>query len=300
MEITPIRRTIGPLPHTTSHGVLLCTCLTPGPGQKLPPPPSAGCCANGNAAWRREALHRDPKVTQPTWAQAFPGGVADAALQHALWRQPSGHLVALQLADGQLLWRSAQPLVPLLLGHGLAFGLALAPPRVVALTLAGVGAGAERWCSDALPWPEWAARFDAPSAAMDVQAGWLDDRAALRWHLRPVYAGGAAPGLARAKAAAAVGSCLLDVVGGTLLQAPAGLASATAEPPLQAPSEDPTVFARQVLGGVMYSLKRQPPAGAQRDTVQTTLIAHDLARGQELWRCTLDEAPRKAPRALRS
>ena len=255
-------------------------------------------------------------MSQPVWAQAFPGGVADATLQHALWRDRSGRLVAVRLADGLLLWRSAQPLmssvssvplVPLLLGHGLALGLALAPARVVALALAGDAAGAERWRSDPLPWPEWAARLEAPSAAMAVQAGWLDGGIVLRWHLRPVYGGGAAPGPARAKAAA-VGSCLLDAADGTLHEAPAGLASASSEAllqalaqaPSQAPSEDPTVFARQVLGGVQYSVQQQQPSTATGDTLHTALIALDLARGQELWRCALDEAPRKAPRALRS
>ena len=267
-------------------------------------------------------------MSQPFWAQAFPGGVADATLLHAMWRDRSGRLVAVRLADGLLLWRSAQPLmssvssvplVPLLLGHGLALGLALAPARVVALALAGDAAGAERWRSDPLPWPEWAARLEAPSAAMAVQAGWLDDRIVLRWHLRPVYGGGAAPGPARAKAAA-VGSCLLDAADGTLHEAPAGLSSASSEPllqapsqassqwpaqalaqePSQAPSDDPTVFARQVLGGVQYSVQQQQPSTATGDTLHTALIALDLARGQELWRCALDEAPRKAPRALRS
>ena len=251
-------------------------------------------------------------MSQPAWAQAFPGGVADAELQHALWRDRGGKLVALRLADGQLLWRSAQPLVPLLLGHGLALGLALSPPRVVALTLEGAAAGAERWCSDALPWPEWALQLAAPSAAMDVQAGWLDAAALLRWHLRPVYSGGAAPGPAQAKAAAAVGGCLLDLEAGQLRRAPAdavnavgadAAAAAQAAAPSQTPSADPTVLARQVLGGVQYSLQQsvqqKPPANVA-GLVQTTLIAHDLARGHLLWQATLDEAPRKAPRALRS
>lgn len=256
-------------------------------------------------------------MSQPVWAQAFPGGVADATLQHALWRDRSGQLVAVRLADGLLLWRSAQrlkspepsgssgssavPLLPLLVGHGLAFGLALAPPRVVALALTGDAAGAERWSSEPLPWPEWASRLEAPSSAIEVQAGWLDDRIVLRWHLRPLYRGGAAPGPARAKPAAAVGSCLLDGADGTLHEAPAGLASALSEPPLQVPSDDPTVFAQQVLGGVQYSLRQQAPATATGVTPHTTLVAVDLAREQELWRCALDaEVPRKAPRALRS
>ena len=243
-------------------------------------------------------------MSQPIWAQAFPGGVADAELQHALWRDRSGKLVALRLADGQLLWRSAQPLWPLLLGQGLALGLALAPARVVALALLGGAAGTQRWCSQTLPWPEWAARLQAPTSAMDLQAGWWDGSAVLRWFLRPVYAGGAAPGPSRAKAAAAVGSCLLDAASGVLSPAPAGFdavtESAAPQASSHAPSEDPAVLARQVLGGVQYSLQQHAPADAPGGTLHTALVAHDLARGHELWRCALDEAPRKAPRALRS
>lgn len=242
-------------------------------------------------------------MSQPIWAQAFPGGVADTELQHALWRDRSGKLVALRLADGHLLWRSTEALWPLLLGHGLALGLALAaapaPPRVVALALDE--AGAERWRSEPLPLP-LPLPLHGPAGASDlkVQAGWLDGRIVLRWFVQPVYRGGAAPGPARAKPAAATGSCLLDAASGTLNPAPAGLGSAKPEPALQQPSDDPQVLAQQVLGGVRYSLKQSPLPGAQNDTLHTALIAHDLARDRDLWQCTLDEAPRKAPRALRS
>ena len=249
-------------------------------------------------------------MSQPVWAQAFPGGVADAELQHALWRDGSGHLVALRLADGQLLWRSAQPLVPLLLGHGLALGLALAPARVVALALAGNAAGDKRWCSDTLPWPDWALRLDALPAATDLQAAWLDEDIALHWHLRPAYAGGAVPGPLRAKAVAAmaaVGSCLLDAAAGTLRAAPAGLDNGGPGPVAQEPCSDPGVIAQSVLGGVRYRLQQQPsrqapprqPSKAAGDTLHTALVAHDLARGQDLWQRALDAAPAKAPRALR-
>ena len=247
-------------------------------------------------------------MSQTVWAQAFPGGVADAEVQHALWRDHHGHLVALRLADGRLLWRSAQPLVPLLLGHGLAFGLALAPARVVALVLKGDSAGSERWRSEPLPWPDWAARLDAAASAMDLHAGWLDERIVLRWQLRLAYKGGAAPGPSRAKSVAAVGGCLLDVASGALDKAAAGSDSADPvaapdakpRPAVHRPSEDPHVLARQVLGGVQYSLLQRAVPGAQGDTLHTTLAAHDLARGLDLWQRALDEAPAKAPRALRS
>ena len=237
-------------------------------------------------------------MSQPAWPQAFPGGVADAELQHALWRDRSGKMVALRLADGQLLWRSAEPLWPLLLGHNIALGLALSPPRVVALALDK--AGAERWRSDTLPWPEWASHLDTRSSAMDVHAGWLGQRILLHWHLQPAYTGGAVPGRSRAKPAAAAASCLLDAASGALEPAPVAFDSARPEPAPQEPSDDPQVLAQQQLGGVRYRLLQRVLPGAPGDTLHTVLIAHDLARGQDLWQCALDETRAKAPRALRS
>jgi len=239
-------------------------------------------------------------MSLPVWAQPFPGGVADADLQHALWRSASGQVVALRLADGQVQWRSAEPLWPLLVGHGLALGLAASPSRVVALVLQGEGAGSERWRSDALPWPDDAA---APpgNAASALHAAWLDGHILLRWQLRPLYRGGAAPSASRARPAGSAGSCLLDAATGALLSAPADVDDPAVQAPLQLPSDDPAVLAQTLLGGVTYRLQRQPLAG---DKVQTALIARDAERGLPLWSSTLEEArydkPGKGPPALRS
>ena len=258
-------------------------------------------------------------MTAAVWAQAFPGGVADAELQHLLARSASGQVVAVRLADGQVLWRSAEVLRPLLLGHGLALGLApgttSTPARVVALALHE--AGAERWRSAPLPWPEWAGQGDAAAAASEVlHAGWLANRIVLRWHLQPLYRGGAAPGPSRVKAPAVSGTCLLDMASGALHGAADDQEQVTVSPAPQEPSDDPSVIAQQVLGGVRYSLRQVPVQarvqaqaqaqaqaqvpGAVTGMLRTTLTAHDPVRGLDLWHCLLDEAPRKAPRALRS
>ena len=134
----------------------------------------------------------------------------------------------------------------------------------------------------------------------------------LRWSLQPLYRGGAAPGLSKAKAAAAEGSCWLDLASGALHRAPADAANVTVPPEptaTQESSDDPCVTAQQTLGGVRYCLRQTQPAGVQpaqalntvlHTPLHTTLTAHDPARGVDLWQCLLDETPRKAPRALRS
>ena len=239
-------------------------------------------------------------MSLPVWAQPFPGGVADAGLQHALWRTGNGQLVALSLADGQVQWRSGEPLWPLLVGHGLAVGLTESPARVVALELLGEGAGRERWRSETLPWPDGVV---APpgNAASALHAGWLDDRILLCWQLRPAYAGGAAPGASRAKPADSVGSCLLDAETGALQSTPAELDGLTPKASTHIPSDDPSVLAQTLLGGVTYRLQRQSVAGGK---VRIALSAQDNTRGLDLWSSTLEEArheqPGKGPRALRS
>ena len=239
-------------------------------------------------------------MSLPVWAQPFPGGVADVGLQHALWRAGGGQLVALRLADGETQWRSAEPLWPLLVGNGLALGLTESPARVVALELEGDGAGRERWRSQALPWPEGVV---APpgNAASALHAGWLDDRILLCWQLRPLYAGGAAPGASQARPAAGAGSCLLNADSGVMENAPSGIDWSAPEPSTHIPSDDPTVTAQALLGAVRYRLQRQPLEG---DKVQTALIAHDSLRGLDLWSSKLEEVrqdrPGKGPRALRS
>lgn len=239
-------------------------------------------------------------MSLPVWAQPFPGGVADTGLQHALWRTGSGQLVALRLADGEVQWRSTEPLWPLLLGRGLALGLTEPPARVVALGLQGEGAGRERWRSETLPWPDGAV---APpgNAASALHAGWLDDRILLRWQLRSLYAGGAVPGASPATPAARAGSCLLDAETGAIKSVPFEVDGLAPQPPTHLPSDDPTVMAQALLGAVRYRLQRQSLGG---NMVQTALIAHDPVRGLDLWSSAFEETrkdnPGKGPRALRS
>jgi hypothetical protein len=230
--------------------------------------------------------------------------VADAEFHHALWRDVSGHMVALRLSDGCVLWRSAEAMWPLLLGAGLALGLSLSPPSVVALALAGSdvneGAGRVRWRSLALPWPEWAARQTELSAA-DIRAAWLGESILLRGHLRPIYKGGAPPGPMRSKPAPAVGSCQFDAASGAMHEGVSWPAGAEAANPGSADaSGEHDVLTECEYGGVQYRLVHRP---AHRDesgmAVQIALVSHDVARGHLLWDLTLEETNRRAPRALR-
>jgi hypothetical protein len=233
-------------------------------------------------------------MSKAVWPQAFPGGVADEAARFALWRDPQGRLVALRLADGQVLWRSPPGLQPVILGHGWAVGAAVSPPHLIAFTLEGPSAGAPAWRSAPLPWPEWAAVADPARVERLLDAAWLGTRLGLHWSLHQRYTGGAPPDAAHAKNAACSGACVIDPATGDV-QPLAAWPARPAPHALPEPSDDPRVLGQCRLGDRRYRVVAQEASGLRR----TVLEALDATSGQRLWECLLDESPRRPPRALR-
>jgi hypothetical protein len=224
-------------------------------------------------------------MSEPIWSQRFPGGVADASGRHALLRDAAGRCALLRLADGQLLWRSTEPLRPLLVDDELAVALAMAPPRVMALSLQG----GERWRSEALPWPEWIADEPELGSTSDLHAAWMDGDVLLRWQLRRPRGGGA--GRAAKVVPASVGACRIDRASGSLQAIdPPPVPSLEAAP--VAASADPDVLAQSVHAGARYALVRRGHGAVLR----TALHAYDLSgQGDARWTCALDEIERKRP-----
>jgi len=224
-------------------------------------------------------------MSDPVWSRPFPGGVADASGRHALLRDAAGRCALLRLSDGQLLWRSTEPLRPLLVDDELAVALAMAPPRVVALALEG----GERWRSAALPWPEWTADEPELGHASDLHAAWMSGDVLLRWQLRRPRGGGA--GRAVKIMPAPVGSCRIDRASGSLQAIDPPPAPTFDAVPTDA-SADPDVLAQSVHAGVRYALVRRADGGV----VRTALQAYDPSgQGDARWTCALDEFERKRP-----
>ena len=230
-----------------------------------------------------------------TWAQAFPGGVTDRALHHALLRDAAGRCALLRLRDGALLWRSTEALRPLLLDDELALGLALAPPRVVAWSLRGD----ERWRSPVLPWPDWAKKPTELNRASDLHAGWIDGDAFVSWYLRAARGGGAGRGPGFAPASSCQAAVRLGRDSGAWAEAAVQVPDADAAAQDSA-SDDPSVLAQRVLGGVRYALVRLDQGTGSHASMRIALTAMPAldhpGAGDARWTCWLDDIePRQAP-----
>lgn len=260
-------------------------------------------------------------MTGPRWIAPFLGGVAVAALARALLRDAAGHAVLVDLAQGQRLWRSAEPMQPLALDGEFAFGLAFGPARVAALDAAS---GVERWRSEPLPWPGWAsssAQAAGLDGASDLQAGWAareegHERAdlLLAWRLRRP-----ASGMQRAvPSGEGRGACHIARADGSIMQlddagALADHAAASVVVAEAIESSDPAVLAQQQFRGVRYALAQRPAgaeAGEAGEALSIVLEAVPTAT-PELpvptdpastparragWQCVLDDSP--APRRM--
>ena len=248
------------------------------------------------------------------WPQAFPGGVTDRLGRHALIRDASGHCALLRLADGALLWRSAEPARPLLLDDSLAIGLQMAPPRVVAWSLQGD----VRWQSPVLPWPGWATRPAGLNSASDLHAGWLDGDALISWRLRAPRGGGAGRGPTFAPPTMDAGAVCLQRDTGALSEVTDWVQPPEEESQVNdavVGSDDPRVLAQRVLAGIQYTLllhqeggqsrtalvahDAQPPGLAGRRQIQAGPAGHDPnnpGAGDARWTCWLDGfEPRRPP-----
>ena len=227
-------------------------------------------------------------MSEPIWAQPFPAGVTDAGLRHALLRDATGRIVALRLSDGQLLWRSAEAMLPLLLDDELAVALAMAPPRAVALSLQGPAAGSQGWTSGTLAWPAWAQRAATPNAVSEFHAAWIDGDVLLHWRLRAQTLGGASRGLPRPDPTE--GACTIERATGIV-----HALDTWPRPPddegVDTSSADPAVLAQRALADVRYRLLQQ----LDGERLRTSLTAQHATRGEPLWSCPLDDVPR--PRA---
>jgi hypothetical protein len=236
--------------------------------------------------------------TRPARPVTFPLGVADSVGRRAFVRVPGDGLVALELAGGTELWRTKEPLRPLITSDDRLVAMR-AVPRAVQLIVLDTASGREHCASPPLPLPEWAnvSLEDSPEFAVDAV---LEDGAVvLRWSARARYRGGAAPSRKIEDAARrdAGGGARVDVATCAVeMLDDAELPDAAPAPSRGGlPSSEPEVLEQHEVGGRRFQLlARRSPEG----TVRFILRAMDAA-GQTAWESTIGEGPLQRPRRAR-
>lgn len=228
---------------------------------------------------------------------SFPGGIADSGGRHACVRCRRGHLVALALEHGAVLWRSVEALRPLVIAGDEVLALRTKTPAVcVALALEGVDAGRERWASDPLPLPGWVDTGATNPAQFQLTAAANGPSILVNWRARARYRGGAAPSAAVLEQAARddAGSVAVDRSSGkvTTLPAPAGLGRFTGPADSDAASD---TLEHTRIGTRRYELV----LADSLHNVRTVLRARDVQTGALLWETAIDEGPPRRPAPLR-
>jgi hypothetical protein len=230
---------------------------------------------------------------------AFPRGVADSVGRRAFVRAPGDGLVALELSSGREVWRTTEPLRPLIAWDDRLVAVRSVPGglRVVVLD---ASSGRERCASPTVSLPEWANASLEGSPDFVVSAEAEGAAVVLRWSARARYRGGAAPTreVEAASRRDARGAFRVDVSTCALEEVSA------AEPAVETlagsrggqPSPDPEVLEQHEIEGRRFQLVSRRSA---RGTVRFVLRAVDAATERTAWEVAIGEAAPPRPRRAR-
>jgi hypothetical protein len=234
---------------------------------------------------------------------SFPLGVADSVFRRAFVRIPGDGLLALELSSGTELWRTNEPLRPLITSHDDDRLVALrAIPSALQVIVLDASSGREQCASAPVPLPDWANATLEDSPEFAVHASLDEGALLLRWSARARYRGGAAPTRTIEDAARrdASGGARVDVATcavKALAEAEGQDADADPAPSRGGlPSSEPDVLEQHELDGRRFqALVRRAPEG----TVRFVLRAIDAATGKAAWESTIGEGPPQRPRRAR-
>jgi hypothetical protein len=225
--------------------------------------------------------------------------VADPVGRRAFVRAPGDGLLALDLARGEEVWRTTEPLRPLIARADRLVAVRAVPGglRVVVLD---ANSGRETCASPTVTLPEWAevSREGSPDFVVSAEAEGA--AVVLRWSARARYRGGAPParGIEAASRRDARGAFRVDLSTCAVEELPAAEA---AKETLAAsrggqPSTDPEVLEQHEIEGRRFQLVSRRSA---EGTVRFVLRAQDTATGRTEWEVAIGEGAPSRPRRAR-
>lgn len=236
----------------------------------------------------------------PSKPVPFPRGLADPDASRAYVRAAAGTVMALDLASGQVLWRSAVgDLRPVTMVGDMLVTARIAKPAAVELVILAIADGRILRVSKPLPLPDWAqpSLDDTPEFTLRAEAE--AQSAIIRWAAQARYHGGAPPSVQIRKSYErdAQGGARLDLETGAieLLHEQLDNAAAFARQPVKSVSEA-DVLEQQEIGDKRFELVAQGGSGG---SVKVLLRALNRDSGKMAWQNLLEEAPLRRPKPLR-
>lgn len=215
-------------------------------------------------------------------------------------RAPSGAVLAIDLVDGEVLWRIKTGSWPLLAWSAKLIAARVPAPHAIAMVVLEASSGREGSISQPLLLPEWIEVSLTDESVFSLRARGEGGIVEVHWRAHARYRGGAAPSarVLENSARDAEGAFQFDVETGEIevIPAAAGRGARLAEAPAasSAASTEPDVIEQHDIGNRRFQL-------VARTAEKTELLvrALDLENWQTLWETAVEEASSRGPRPLR-
>jgi hypothetical protein len=233
----------------------------------------------------------------PDESVPFPYGVADAAGRRAFIADGAGGILALDLADGHVLWRSDAAERPLLLVDDRLVALKRRKPSAFEVVVLDVAASARPILATApIALPEWVvvgvADNDRFSLAPRIDA---TGRLELAWSAHAWYEGGAAPSsqVMRESERSAEGVVRVDLASGSVEQSGSGGAPQTGD---SHPEDEPGIAGAAIGGALAAHVVANRIYSVVDAGGRLALRAADRDTARTFWEVPLTATPSSPPR----
>ena len=230
--------------------------------------------------------------------QAFPGGVRDAEGRQAYVSGPTGETVAIDLTNGEILWRKSVG-QPIAVAAGCLLILGRDRNRFV-LHLLDTRTGSEIRRIIRFGMPDWADQVSPSPQTLHLDAFEEPSGIRLSWRVRRLYRGGAPPppeiaAAAREEHASAI---LIDPKTGRFRSVAMSAAAASGpELPAAGRAASPSdAIATGQVGDRVFALRHQSGPGGQTEII---IEARDAASGNTIWQTAIAKVEAARPPPLR-
>jgi PQQ-like domain len=228
-------------------------------------------------------------------ATRFPRGVADIDAGRAFVHDRAGAVLALDLATGDVLWRTGKALRPVSAVDSVVVAVRVASRSAIEVVVLDARNGREVRVSEPLALPDWANASLDDTADFALRAETEGHTVLLSWTAQARYRGGAPPS-PRVQAQfehEASGAARVDVHSGAVEPVPFDVVAPELADESAARASEPDVLVQVDIGTTRYQLV--VPGGAKGVLIR----AVDRSTDRMIWETVIEEASPRRPGPLR-